>query len=99
MKICFKLRERTAGRPHPPDQGQTYRSIGIDPIRFIVELRQLHYIDRNLIFDMSAIKTMFPVQPSGLPQWIDKDAYGSGLTPIPYTHYVDDCSISLGRIP
>ena len=27
------------------------------------------------------------------------NAYGSGLTPIPAHHYVDDVTISLGRMP
>jgi hypothetical protein len=52
----------------------------------------------NVLFDFSAIKTMHPIQPAGLPQWIDKDAYGSGLTPTPYSHYVDDVTVSLGRM-
>jgi hypothetical protein len=27
------------------------------------------------------------------------NAYGSGLTPTPATHYVDDVTYSLGRMP
>ena len=29
----------------------------------------------------------------------DSLTYGSGLTPTPATHYVDDVTVSLGRIP
>lgn len=56
------------------------------------------WMNGAVIFDGPAVKTMHPINTLGMPMWIDKDAYGSGLTPTPCVHYVDDVSVSLERM-
>jgi chitodextrinase len=52
------------------------------------------------LFDQSLVKTMYPnVGQTGVMLWIEQCGYGSGLTPTPAIHYVDDVTISLGRMP
>jgi hypothetical protein len=52
------------------------------------------------LFDQSLVKTMYPnVGQTGVMLWIEQCGYGSGLTPTPAIHYVDNVTISLGRMP
>jgi hypothetical protein len=51
------------------------------------------------LFDLTAIKTMYPNFGQRLMLVIEQTGYGSGLTPTPAIHYVDDVTISLGRMP
>jgi chitodextrinase len=52
------------------------------------------------LFDQSLVKTMYPnVGQTGVMLWIEQCGYGSGLTPAPAIHYVDDVTLSLGRMP
>ena len=57
------------------------------------------WMNGQLGADQSNVKTRYP--DSGLSGWmgVTHNAYGSGLTPTPATHYVDDVTISLGRMP
>jgi hypothetical protein len=60
------------------------------------------WMDGVKLFDLSAIKTSYPgVGNPGQPGffYMTHNAYGSGLTPTPATHYVDDVTYSLGRMP
>ena len=50
------------------------------------------------VFDQSNVKMRFPDGGSGGWMGVTHNAYGSNLTPIPATHYVDDVTISLGRM-
>jgi hypothetical protein len=57
------------------------------------------WMDRQVIFDLTGIKTRFPDGGVGGLMYTTHNAYGSGLTPTPGTHYVDDVTYSLGRMP
>jgi polysaccharide lyase-like protein len=60
------------------------------------------WMDGAPLFDQSAIKTRYPGSGApGVPgySYMEHTAYGSNLTPTPAVHYVDDVTISLGRMP
>jgi len=57
------------------------------------------WMNNQVLFDLSAIKTQFPYVNQNLFTYTANNAYGAGLNPIPYVHYVDDVTISLGRMP
>ena len=58
------------------------------------------WMNGQLLFDQSSVKTMYPDTGQGDPIFgIEQTGYGSGLTPTPAVHYVDDVTISLGRMP
>ncbi len=48
---------------------------------------------------LGGVKTQWPINNQDLLAWFGQDGYGSGLTPTPTINYVDDVTISLGRIP
>lgn len=58
------------------------------------------WLNGNLVFDQSNVKTRFP-DDGNCSGWmgVNHNAYGDNLTPNPATHYVDDVTISLGRMP
>ena len=57
------------------------------------------WMNGTVIFDQSLVKTRFPDTALGGFQYCTHNAYGSGLTPTPASHYVDNVTISLGRMP
>src|SRR6266478_6562951 len=56
------------------------------------------WMNGQVLFDLSNVKTQFPYAGQGLLTWITNNNYGTGLTPTPFVHYVDDVTISHGRI-
>jgi Polysaccharide lyase len=57
------------------------------------------WMNHQVVFDQSLVKTRFPDTSLGGFQYTQITAYGSGLTPTPASHYVDDVTISLSRMP
>ena len=57
------------------------------------------WLNRQVLFDLSLVKTRFPDVGVGGLMYTTHNAYGSGLTPTPAIHYVDDVTYSLGRMP
>jgi len=57
------------------------------------------WMNHQVLFDLSLVKTRFPDTALGGFTYVTHLAYGSGLTPTPASHYVDDVTISLGRMP
>ena len=57
------------------------------------------WMNGQVLFDLSNIKTQFPYVSQGLLTWITNNNYGSSLTPTPFVHYIDDVTVSLGRMP
>src|SRR5437762_3462805 len=57
------------------------------------------WMNGQVLFRLSSIKTQFPYVGQSLLTWITNNNYGTGLTPTPFVHYVDDVSVSLGRMP
>src|SRR5437762_89512 len=57
------------------------------------------WMNGQVLFDLSSIKTQFPYVGQSLLTWITNNNYGTGLTPTPFVHYVDDVTFSLGRMP
>jgi len=56
--------------------------------------------DGLALFDLSQVKTMYADAGQGDPLIaLEQTGYGSGLTPIPAVRYVDDFTLSLGRVP
>ncbi|HET7365777.1 MAG TPA: heparin lyase I family protein [Burkholderiales bacterium] len=51
-----------------------------------------------VLYDLANVKTRFPSVGVGGRQWTAIDAYGSNISPTPATHYIDDVTISLGRL-
>ncbi len=51
-----------------------------------------------VLFDLANVKTRYPSVGIGGRQWTAIDAYGSSISPTPATHYIDDVTISLGRL-
>jgi hypothetical protein len=56
------------------------------------------WMNGEVLFDLEQVKTRFPDSKLGGLMWLNHDAYGSGLTPTPATHYIDDVAISLRRL-
>ncbi len=56
------------------------------------------WMNGQVLFDLSNVKTQFPYVGQGLLTWITNNNYGTGLTPTPFVHYIDDVTLSLGRI-
>lgn len=52
------------------------------------------------LFDLSLVRTRFADAAANatIPMYISQNGYGSGLTPTPAVHYVDDVSLSLNRM-
>jgi hypothetical protein len=58
------------------------------------------WMNGQVLFDQSLVKTMYVDTGQGDPIFaIEQTGYGSGLTPTPWVHYVDDVTLSLGRMP
>jgi hypothetical protein len=57
------------------------------------------WMNGQVLFNLSSIKTQFPFVGQSILAWTANNAYGSGLTPTPYVHYIDDVTVSLGRMP
>jgi hypothetical protein len=49
----------------------------------------------TVLFDQTLVKTRFPDDGVGGFMYVQHTAYGSNLVPTPYTHYIDDVSVSL----
>jgi hypothetical protein len=56
------------------------------------------WLNGELAFDQSQVKTRFPDSALGGLMYVTQNAYGSGLTPTPYHHYLDDVTLSLDRL-
>src|SRR5438477_592795 len=57
------------------------------------------WMNGQVLFDLSSIKTQFPYVSQSLLAYTANNNYGAGLTPTPFVHYVDDVTVSLGRMP
>src|SRR5438552_2755535 len=57
------------------------------------------WMNGQVLFNLSSIKTQFPFVNQSLLAYTANNNYGAGLTPTPFVHYVDDVSVSLGRMP
>ena len=57
------------------------------------------WMNGQVVFDLVNVKTRFPDVGLGGCMYTEHNAYGSGLTPTPAIHYVDDVTVSLGRMP
>ena len=58
------------------------------------------WMNGQLVFDLSQVKMMYPDTGQGDPLMaLEQTGYGSNLTPTPAVHYLDDFTLSLGRIP
>jgi hypothetical protein len=57
------------------------------------------WMNGQVLFNLSGIKTQFPYTGQGILTWVANNNYGDVLTPTPFVHYVDDVTISLGRMP
>jgi hypothetical protein len=58
------------------------------------------WMNGQVLFDLSQVKTMYPDTGQGDPLFaLEQTSYGSNLTPMPCVHYVDNVTLSLGRVP
>ena len=58
------------------------------------------WMNGQVVFDQSQVKTMYADAGQGDPLIaLEQTGYGSGLTPVPAVRYLDDFTLSLGRIP
>ena len=57
------------------------------------------WLNGQVVFDLSGVKMLYPDTGQGIFMALEQTGYGSGLTPTPAVHYLDDFTISLGRIP
>jgi chitodextrinase len=57
------------------------------------------WMNGEVIFDQSNVKTRYPDVGIGGMMWTAHAGYGSYINPTPATHYIDDVTISLGRLP
>jgi hypothetical protein len=57
------------------------------------------WMNGAVAFDLTGVKTRFPDVGVGGYMYTEHNAYGSGLTLTPAIHYVDDVTVSLGRMP
>jgi hypothetical protein len=100
--------------PHAGEHGKRYYYSGVAVpvgswVRFEVMIKSSDntafngalkvWMNNQLLFDLSSIVTKYPTWANALVSYIEQTGYGSGLTPTPAIHYVDDVTISLGRMP
>jgi hypothetical protein len=52
----------------------------------------------TVLFDQTKVKTRFPDGGVGGFMYVQHTAYGSNLNPTPYSHYIDDVTVSGARI-
>jgi len=57
------------------------------------------WLNGQLALDIPNVQTQFPLASQTLLTWITSNAYGMNIAPIPFVHYLDDCTVSLGRLP
>ena len=57
------------------------------------------WMNGQVVFDLTGIKTRFPDGGVSGLMYTTHNGYGYSMTPIPATHYVDDVTYSLGRMP
>ena len=57
------------------------------------------WMDGQVLFDLANVKTRYPSVGVGGMMWTAHTGYGSSISPTPATHYIDDVTISLGRLP
>src|SRR5437762_1553270 len=57
------------------------------------------WMNGQVLLNLSSIKTQFPFVNQSLLAYTANNNYGAGLTPTPFVHYVDDVTVSLGRMP
>ena len=101
-----------ANGPHNGESGKRYYYSGVAVpvgswVRFEVMIKSAAdftgalkvWMNNQVLFDLSSIKTRYVDTGQGLISYIEQTGYGSGLTPTPAVHYVDDVTISLGRMP
>jgi Polysaccharide lyase len=56
------------------------------------------WMNGTVLFDMQNVKTRYPTVGVGGRMWFAMTGYGQATNPVPATHYVDDVTISLGRL-
>ncbi|HET7365775.1 MAG TPA: heparin lyase I family protein [Burkholderiales bacterium] len=56
------------------------------------------WMNGERLFHLTDVKTRFPDIGLGGFMWLNHAAYGSGLSPLPATHYLDDVTISRRRL-
>jgi len=57
------------------------------------------WMNGQALFDQSQVKTRFPDSALGGFTYVTHKAHGTNLTPNPAQHYVDDVTVSTGRMP
>ena len=57
------------------------------------------WLNGQVALDIPNVPTQFPLASQTLLTWITSNAYGMNIAPVPFVHYVDDVSLSLGRMP
>jgi hypothetical protein len=55
------------------------------------------WVNGQVLYDLPSIKTQFPFSTQPTLAWIANNCYGVGFA-MPFAHYVDDVSLSLGRM-
>jgi hypothetical protein len=98
--------------PHFNEAGKRYYYSGVAVpvgswVRFEVMIKSAAdftgalkvWMNNQLLFDLSSVVTRYPTWAHPLVSYIEQTGYGSGLTPTPCIHMVDDVTISLGRMP
>jgi hypothetical protein len=56
------------------------------------------WMNGRVLFDLANIKTRYPSVGVGGMMWTAHTGYGSDINPTPAVHYIDDVTISLGRL-
>jgi len=84
--------------PQIPVGQWTYFEVMITPSSTFTGALKI-WMNGQVLFDLTNIKTRFPDVGIGGMMWTEHTAYGSYINPTPATHYVDDLTISLGRLP
>ena len=57
------------------------------------------WLNGQLALDISGVQTQFALASQSLLTWVTSNAYGMGLSPVPFIHFLDDVTLSLGRMP
>jgi hypothetical protein len=104
-------RKAPAEGPHAGESGaRVYASTTPVPVRewvfFEIKIKPAAdfsgvlkvWMNGELLFDLKDVKTRYPDIGIGGFMWLNHTGYGSGLSPLPATHYIDDVTISLRRL-
>jgi len=57
------------------------------------------WLNGQVALDIPGVQTQFPLAAQAILTWMTSNCYALGVSPVPVSHFVDDVTVSLGRMP